>query len=201
MRVTHQEEILQAGRKLPPTKSKTAEDVEDEEGSHGIPSLAYASQDMTAEAELPPGAIPPLSLPSVDSVLASEGEVVDMDPTEMQYAIRANPGLDADYVRYLCMLARHRFATQERDILLAELKVLNKKRKNLFEDKEGILSEMYRKELGEEADTANRPFDEADVPKLRWVFHNRSSLPDYVNTNVHDPDSKEEHANEEDEED
>jgi hypothetical protein len=208
MRVTHQEEILQAGRKLPPIQSKAAgEDADSEEadsplnGMRGIPNLDYAAQDLTQEAALPSGAIQPLSVPSVDSVLANDGELDDLDPPEMQYAIRSNPGLDPDYVRYLCTLARHRFATQERDILLAELKLLNEKRKSLFEDKEAILNDIYRDELGEEASVANEPFNEADVPKLRWIFTNRSSLPNYVNTNVADTESREEHAGEEDEED
>lgn len=206
MRVTHQEDLLQAGRKLPLARVKaTGEDGLSEEASsilnesQGIPNLSYAVQDLASHAGIPSGAIQPLSMPVLDSVLASDGEMDNLDPPELQSAITANPGLEPDYVRYLCMLARHRFATQERDILLAELKLLDRKRKNLFDDKERLLNGIYRKELEDEADTATEPFTDADVPKLRWNFQNRSSLPNYVNTNVAELESREQVGEEDDE--
>ena len=107
-------------------------------------------------------------------------EEEDVDSPEIQQAISANLNLPADQVRYLCMLARHHLASQDRENLSVELKALSKKEEMLLLDKEGMLDIIFRTEIGLQAESIIEPVKDQDIPILRWSLVNRTSLPNFV---------------------
>lgn len=99
------------------------------------------------------------------------------DSPDMAQAIAGNPDMDADHVRYLCLLARHQFAQREQDALWTELDMLRAKQRRVEGRKEVLLDAILSRELNEEAEHLLRPLIPSDVPELKWSLAMRTSLP------------------------
>lgn len=138
-----------------------------------VPSTAIASGSGTPT----PFALKPATAQAPLEIDAIDEDEEDVDSPEMSEAIAANPTLAADHVRYLCMLARHRYACQERDLLHEELASLQVKREQLFREKDGMVDEIFAAELGEEAESLLAPLQDEEIPTLKWQLANRTSLP------------------------
>ena len=162
-----------------------------------VPSAPIASGSAT------PRTVTPLHFTNLyaSSIAApATKEEEDTDSPEMQQAITANPTLPPDHVRYLCMLARHRFANLEKESLSAELEMLSRKKDLLFENKENMLDVIFRAEIGSQADKIIMPLADEDVPILRWNFANRTSLPNFVRDIKDDVKAKTQGGGDEDDE-
>ncbi|KAL7009611.1 hypothetical protein EMMF5_000519 [Cystobasidiomycetes sp. EMM_F5] len=139
-----------------------------------VPSAAIASGSATPSSTQ---LIPSMSSARVASypVLAPI-EQEESDSPEMSQAISAHPEMLPDQVRYLCMLARHRYAYQERDSLLAELDSLSKIKHRLFVQKDALIDTIVGAQIGSEAVELLQPITNAEIPPLKWRLANRTSL-------------------------
>lgn len=219
MRVQHHENMAPS-RKPPTKKAKIDSGASPEEDSmasstplnpFGRPEAfldnAYAVYDPVllatglpvVSAPIASGSATPIATHSArgsseSHALPAPGPVEEdeSDSPEMLDAIASHPDLYPDQVRYLCMLARHRYAQQERQSLESELKILLAKEQELFSKKEDMLDVIVQAELGEEAMIPLRPLHPQDVPALRWSLANRTSLPDM---GVRKVDAKDDRAN------
>jgi hypothetical protein len=136
-----------------------------------IPSAQIASGSATPRITTP-FALPPQPFPG-----ASVDEDEEPDDPEILQAIDANPQLPPDQVRYLCFLARHRYAAQERQSLQTEFDQLESKKDGILQEKETMLDTIFRAEIGFEAEAVIRPIKDEDIPSLKWKLANRTSLP------------------------
>lgn len=139
-----------------------------------VPSAPIASGSATPRTTTPFPAAHPQLPPAPTPAEQDEDEP---DDPEIAQAIDANPKLPPDQVRYLCYLARHRYANQEREGLLDELGRLEAKWKAITEEKDNMLDTIFRAEIGMEVEGIIRPIKDEDIAPLKWSLTNRTSLP------------------------
>lgn len=192
MRVQHHES-MPLSRK-PPTKKTSKHDEMSENGPPGSslfseemldssnamydPALLATGTPVVSAPIASGSATPRLSTPfsGPNQPAAPEEEDIPDDP-EVAQAIESNPHMSADQVRYLCYLARHKYAAQENQSLQAELEQLENKKDGIQQDKDTMLDTIFRKEIGPEAEVVIKPILDRDVPALKWKLANRTSLP------------------------
>lgn len=210
MRVQHNES-MPLSRK-PPTKKGGKQD---EPSETGLSSTAFFQEDVLdssnamydpallatgtpvpsapiASGSATPRIAAPFPAPSNQPPSAEEEDLPD-DP-EVTQAIEANPQMPPDQVRYLCYLARHKYAAQEREGLQAELDQLESKKESIQQDKDTMLDTIFRREIGPEAESVIKPLRDEDIPALHWKLANRTSLPNIgirdVKTTRYDDDEE-----------
>lgn len=210
MRVQHNES-MPLSRK-PPTKKGSKQDEPSEAGPSGAttvfneealdssnamydPALLATGTPVAsapiASGSATPRITTPVSLPN--PLPAADEEEIPDDP-EVAQAIEANPHIPPDQVRYLCYLARHKYAAQEREDLQAELDQLENKKEGIQQEKDTMLDTIFRREIGSEAEIVIRPIRDEDIPPLHWKLANRTSLPNIgvrdVKVNRYDDDEE-----------
>jgi len=207
MRVQHNES-MPLSRK-PPTKKGSKQDDPSEVGALGVPTFhedvldssnamydpaLLATGTPVASAPIASGSATPritTPFPAPIQLLLAEEEDESDDPEVLQ-AIQANPQIPADQVRYLCYLARHKYAAQERESLQAELDQLESKKDGIQQEKDTMLDTIFQSEIGPEAESVIKPIRDEDIPPLKWKLANRTSLPNIgirdVKVNRYDED-------------
>lgn len=195
----------------PPTKKGSKQDDPSEVGQAGMLGLhedvldnANVMYDPALLATGTPVASAPIAsgsaTPRIATPFSAPGQIhinedeEEPDDPEVLQAIEANPHMPSDQVRYLCYLARHKYAAQERENLQAELEHLESKKDGIQEEKDTMLDTIFRTEIGPEAETVIKPIRDEDIPALTWKLANRTSLPSVgvrdVKANRYDDDEE-----------
>ncbi|KAK9895390.1 hypothetical protein P389DRAFT_92650 [Cystobasidium minutum MCA 4210] len=170
------DEALEAGPSIPSAQSH--EEVLDSSNAMYDPALLATGTPVTLAPIASGSATPRLTTPSsAPSQLPGQEEEEILDDPEVAQAIESNPHIPPDQVRYLCYLARHKYAAQERESLQAELDLLESKKEDIQQDKDKMLDTIFLKEIGPEAEAVVRPIRDEEIPPLHWKLANRTSLP------------------------
>lgn len=180
-----------------PSVAAFQEDVLDSSNAMYDPAL-LATGTPIASAPIASGSATPritTPFPAQNHLPPAPGEdEEEADDPEVLQAIEANPHIPADQVRYLCYLARHKYAAHERENLQAELEQLESKKEGVQQEKDTMLDTILQAELGAEAEPIIKPIRDEDIPPLKWKLANRTSLPNIgvrdVKVNRYDEDEE-----------